>query len=225
VAAIEALSHLRGELAFQSLRDASHAGDPDVRRAALIGLGISRRAEAEPILLESTLSLDPATRLVAVSAVADYDSREVLGALERAAGDRDQSVRTAAIGFLSSRSGADATQSLVRILPRFPERERVVDALSVWVEGRVEALIDGLAGADDEVAPHLVAALVRMRRPDAWRALADAMTLANPAARKAVAAALPAVTTREAHDALTRAAAEDADEEVRRIASLVLTGR
>ncbi len=225
VAAIEALSHLRSELAFQSLRDASQAGDPDVRRAALIGLGISRRAEAEPILLESTMSLDPATRLVAVSAVADYESREVLGALERAAGDRDESVRTAAVGFLSSRSGAEATRSLVRILPRFPDRERVVDALSVWVDGRVEALVDGLAVADDEVAPQLVAALVRMRRPDAWRALADAMTLDNPAARKAVAAALPAVTTREAHEALTRAATEDADEEVRRIASLVLTGQ
>ena len=222
VAAIEALSHLRSELAFQSLRDASQVGDPDVRRAALIGLGISRRAEAEPLLLESTVSLDPATRLVAVSAVADYESREVLGALERAAADRDESVRTAAIGFLSSRSGGEATQSLIRILPGFAQRERVVEALSVWVDGRVDALVEALAWADDEIAPHLVAALVRIRRADAWRALVGAMTVPNPAARKAVAAALPAVDTREARDALTRAATEDADEEVRRIASLVL---
>jgi HEAT repeat protein len=223
VATIEALSHLRSELAFQSLRDAAQAADADVRRAALIGLGISRRAEAEPILLDSTASIDPATRLVAVSAVADYESTAVLHALERAAADRDESVRTAAIGFLSGRSGPDATQALVRILPLFPERERVVAALSVWVEGRVDALVDALARAGEEITAHLVAALVRMRRPDAWQALVGAMALPSAAARKAVAAALPAVTTREAHAALSRAAAEDADEEVRRIASLVLT--
>ena len=222
VAAIEALSHLRSELAFQALRSAAQSSDPDVRRAGLIGLGISRRAESEPILLESTRSLDPATRLVAVSAVADYESEEVLRALERAAGDRDDSVRTAAIGFLSGRSGAASTRALVRILPSFPDRDRVVEALSVWVDGRIDALVEELGRADDEVAPYLVAALVRMRRPDAWRALVGAMALSSAAARKAVVAALPAVASREAHAALLRAASEDGDAEVRRIATLVL---
>jgi HEAT repeat protein len=64
-----------------------------------------------------------------------------------------------------------------------------------------------------------------MRRPDAWRALVDAMALHAPAARKAVVAALPAVGTPQAVEALGRAAAHDDDIEVRRIASLVLSRR
>src|SRR5690606_33826533 len=63
VAGIEALSHLRGELAFSALRRAASAADADVSRAALIGLGISRRPEAQAILLEASGADDPATRL------------------------------------------------------------------------------------------------------------------------------------------------------------------
>src|SRR6185503_11611822 len=58
VAAIEALSHLRGEIAFEGLRRAAASTDADVLRAALVGLGISRRPEAEPLLLEALKSAD-----------------------------------------------------------------------------------------------------------------------------------------------------------------------
>ena len=42
VAAIEALSHLPGEVALAALRRAARADDPDVRRAALLGLGLAQ---------------------------------------------------------------------------------------------------------------------------------------------------------------------------------------
>ena len=222
VAAIEALSHLRGEVAFAALRDAVSSPDLDVQRAALIGLGISRRPEAEGILLEATASPDPATRLVAVSALAEYDSADSLRALECAAADGNESVRTAAISFLAARSGRDATSGLVSLLASAPDREQVVAALALYVEGRIDGLYDELAVADDETAPLLVAALVRMRRSEAAAALVRGMALPHVAARKAVAAALPALRTGDARAALGDAAARDADPEVRRIAALGL---
>jgi HEAT repeat protein len=46
VAAIEALSHLNHELAFSALRQAASSTEVDVRRVALLGLGLSRRTES-----------------------------------------------------------------------------------------------------------------------------------------------------------------------------------
>ena len=44
VSAIEALSHLGGERAFEALGEATTRGDVDQRRAALVGLGLSGQA-------------------------------------------------------------------------------------------------------------------------------------------------------------------------------------
>ena len=175
-----------------------------------------------PILLAASNAPDPATRLVAVSALAEFDSPDVPSALERAGGDVDESVRTAAIGFLAGRSGAEPTCALVRLLSRPVDRERVVVALSAFVYGRVDVLLDELTCADDEMASLLVTALVRTRRSESSAALVRAMSLSNPAARKAVATALPALHTHEARAALRSAAQGDLDLEVRRIAALGL---
>ena len=223
VAAIEALSHLQSEKAFVALRAAATSSDADVRRAALVGLGIARRPEGEPLLVDATRSLDPATRLVAVSALADFDdSAAVLEALARTARDRDESVRNAAIGFLASRNGAAATGLLVDALGDARDPERVIAALSTPVAGRIDDLAAALATADDERAPHLVAALARMRQPAADVALQRALDGANPAARKAAAAAVAAQPGTDAALALRRVATADPDPEVRRVASLLL---
>jgi HEAT repeat protein len=222
VAAIEALSHLRSEIAFAALRDAAHAEDADIRRAALVGLGLSRRAEAAPLLLRACNDADPATRLMAVSAIADFDEPEALAALGHAAADAEASVRVAAIGFLSARGGRGATDALVALLPLSPDRERVLTALSLPMDGRIAALVAALRDADDELAPLLVAALVRMRRPEAGVALVQAFALPNVRARKAVASGLAALGSPEAWATLQRAAGSDPDAEVRRIATLLL---
>ena len=223
VGAIEALSHLRGDIAFAALRAAAGSEDADIRRAALVGLGLSRRSEAEALLLAAAGDSDPATRLVAVSAMADVESAAVLRALEHAAQDGDESVRTAAIGFLAARPGRGATDALVRLLAISPhERERLLSALALATPDHVAGILGRLADADDELAAQLVSALVRMRRPEANAALAQAFTLPNARARKAAASGLAAVSSAEGSVMLQRAAANDLDPEVRRIAGLLL---
>jgi HEAT repeat protein len=228
VAAIEALSHLPGEVAFAALRDAAAAPDPDVRRAALVGLGISRRPEAEPLLIAAMASPDVATRLVALAAVADFgDSEAVVAGLERAAADTQDTVRHAAFGFLAARPGAHATRLLVAALGRrhhvdADDVERIVEALAVPAAGRSEALIASLAQADDEVAPLILSALARARRPDADVAIRAALHGANPAARKA-AASVVASRGGDGLAELGRLATGDPDPEVRRVIALLLS--
>src|SRR5262249_18424573 len=149
--------------AFAALRQAAAADDADLRRAALVGLGLSRRAEAEPLLLAAASDLDPATRLVAVSAIADFEGAEVLTVLERAAGDPDESVRIAAIGFLAPRASNEATDVLIRLLGRSMERERILRGLAIFTPEHMSGIVAALKTADDELAQHLVSALVRMR--------------------------------------------------------------
>ena len=93
VAAVEALSHLTGDVAFEALRRTAEVDEPDVRRASLVGLGISKRPEALPVVLAATDSTDAATRLVALSALVAFEDPRVLPALARAAADDDESVQ------------------------------------------------------------------------------------------------------------------------------------
>src|SRR4029079_7287685 len=43
-------SHLQSEVAFEALREAAGSSEPDMQRAALVGLGIGGHPEALPIL-------------------------------------------------------------------------------------------------------------------------------------------------------------------------------
>lgn len=222
VAAVEALSCLTGDAAVTALKSAATDPDSDVQRAALIGLGVAKRKESLPLMIATAKSADAATRLVAISALAGFRAPEVLSSLHDAASDADEGVRTAAIGFLSTIPGAEATRALVDLLRTAPSSEQVVMALAVSVEGRIEALGEALEMADDETASALTSALARMRRPPAVSALIGAMSMPNAAARKAAAAALAAIATREALTVLRRAADSDSEPEVRQICSLLL---
>jgi len=111
--------------------------------------------------------------------------------------------------------------ALVRLLGATPDREPIVAALAVPVDGRVDALTNALITADDETAPLLVAALIRMRRTEASQAVVELASVPNVAARKAVIAVLPSIKTAEAKAALAAASA-DPDPEVRGIAQLML---
>ncbi|SEM39118.1 HEAT repeat [Stigmatella aurantiaca] len=215
VAVVDALAHLHTESALKALQRAAVSGDSDVRRAALLGLGVSKRPDALPVLRDAVQAEDPATRLVALSAVAEYDTQETVSVLMRAATDTDESVRSAAVGFLATRPGMPATQALVSLLGEVSLRERVVNALSLMTEGRIPGLLAALESADEHQAPLLVAALARMQRADARAALLSALTASSPAGRRAAAAAVGAMSTVEARDALQEASAHDPDPEVR----------
>ena len=223
-AAIDALAHLTGERALEALRAAARSEDPDLRRTALVGIGISRRRELLPLLVEASQDAEAASRLMALSAISEFDGPETVTILARAAGgDRDESVRDAAIESLGRHSGSGATQALIDLLDKDQARERVLSALSTHVDGRVAALAGALASADDRTATALVGSLARMRRADASAAILAALHSQNDAARRAAAAALTAAGDPDSNPALQRAAATDPDPEVRRICALALT--
>jgi HEAT repeat protein len=215
VAVVDALAHLHTENALRALQRAAVSEDSDVRRAALLGLGVAKRPDALPVLRQAVQAEDPATRLVALSAVAEYDMPETVPVLMRAAADMDESVRSAAVGFLATRPGIPATQALVSLLGEASLRERVVSALALMTEGRIPGLLAALEGADEHQAPLLVTALARMQRADARAALLSALTTSSPAGRRAAAAAVGALSTVEAREALQEASAHDPDPEVR----------
>ncbi len=223
VAAVEALSHFEHPRATELLSRAACSDEEDVRRAALIGLGMSRSPESMGVLLEAAESPDAATRLVAISALSDFGDPRVTPVLSRAAADSEETVRDAAIGFLANRPGPAPTSALVALLGDPVRREGARAALAICAEGRVDALLALLEGADEELAPELTSALTRMRRGDAVAAIFRALETGNVAARKAAAGALAALGTRQALDALRARAGADPDPEVRRVCSLLLS--
>jgi HEAT repeat protein len=223
VAAMEALSHMRGDAAFDALRKAVDATDVDMRRAALIGLGIRKHRAALPILLSAASSPEPATRLVAVSAIAGFDAPEVVPALGQAVADRDDSVRTAALGFLAARPTVEATLALIDRLRAGAYDPRILAALSIASEGRIQGILTALEAADDELSPRLTSALARMHNPNATAVLLSALSMPSAPARKAAAATLGAIGTQEAMEQLRRASTDDPDPEVRRICALALS--
>jgi len=224
VAAIEALSHIQGELSLSSLQRAAHSEDLDVQRAALLGLAGQRDQRALPLLLGAVVSADAATRLVAISALATFGGPAVIEALAAAARDGEETVRAAAIQLLGNADDVAATRALTALLGERGERRRVFAALAVPQQGRVAALLEALKSADEQTSHALVSCLSRGQSEDARMALFSALSLDNCAARLAAAGALAALATREAYAALSRAALEDPDPEVRRVCALHLAG-
>lgn len=223
VSAVEALSHLDAPIAHEALRSAVSSLDPDVKRAALVGLGISRRNEDLSIILAEINSPDATNRLLALSALVNFPSPKVFGALRAAGSDPDELVRSAAIGFLSARSDQEATEVLVELLSEERTREKARAGLSVPSAGRAGGLLVALESANDELAPLLISILSRLKPVSAKKSLLAAMRLNNVAARKAAATG---IASQERSDdmtnALREAAENDPDREVRQICKLLL---
>lgn len=219
VAAVEALAHLKSVSAQTALTNAARSSDADIRRAALVGLGIARRPELVAVLREAATDEDPATRLVAIASLSEFDGPDVVPALAYAASDPDAAVRSAAIGYLSTRAGSEATAALLERLDHETDRGRVLEALIVAADQRVDGVLLALETADSDQAQLLVSVLVRMRRPAADAAIAAALHLDNVHARRAAAAALSTASSPEATEVLARAGAVDPDPDVRRLAS------
>jgi HEAT repeat protein len=223
VAAVEALSHFKSDVALSALQRVAEGDEPDMRRAALIGLGLARRPEAARVLLKAAQSADAATRLVAISALADSASARTLPVLASAARDPDDNVRAAAMSFLAGHPSPEGTAILIELLREPSARERVVPLLSVPSEGRVAGLMTALGSADAELALVLASALARMRSREADEALLHAISLPWVPARKAAAASLASLRSPAAFAALRQAAERDADPHVRQICTVLLS--
>ena len=223
VAAVEALCQLPTEVAFGALREAVQSPESDVKRAALIGLGLAKREGSVPLLVEALTQGEPATRLVAVSALASFPDRDVIAAWSRAALDRDPSVQKAALTMLAGRDGPEATTALIRLLASSrADVDAVLAALATPVSGRVETILGALHTADDDLSQKLTSVLARMRRPDAHEALLRAFEFSNAACRKAAATALAAVRSPDGLLAIRRASMIDRDPQLKQICSLLL---
>jgi len=223
VAAIEALSHLKSDLALAAIRGAALSDEPDLQRAALIGLGMLQSPQGVPVLIAACAAPDVATRVVALSALSAFTTPETLQVVAAAMRDEDESVRAAAIGVLARWPGEQATRLLVDEIRQAPSHRALSQALETPAAGRIEGLLATLETADDELAPSLTAALGRLDSEPAGGAMLAVLQLPNPAARKAAAALLAAKGSRAGLEAVARHAIEDPSDEVRRVCALLVS--
>ena len=204
-----------------ALHHAAVSTDPDLARAALLGLGSLQRKDALPLIEQALRSSDRATRMVALGAASAIQAPEVLELLrDAAATDVDEDVRRAAIGQLAARPGPGATRALVSLLAEPRARPDVIEALAQLGEGRRPTLLSALEAADDTIAPLLVRVLVRAADP--VQALEAALASSEAPGRRAAVAALAALAAPRCRPALERAFAHDHDAEVHRIAAVAL---
>lgn len=223
-AAVEALSHLRAPEAHRILRETAHSTDLEIKRVAIVGLGIARRMEDLPVVLAAAASSDVPTRLVALSAMVNFPSPLVLEALSTAASDMDEQVSSSAIGFLAARPEQEATEALIDLMRNPSTQERARTALAVESEGRIPGLLVALESTDDELAPLLMAILSKVDRAETRAALLASIKLPNVAARKAAAAVLATRRDPEMKLAVREAAENDPVAQVREICSLLIRG-
>jgi HEAT repeat protein len=192
------------------------------RRAALAGIGGTKERSFLSILLDASQAEDTATRLVAVSSLAAYgDPQAVERVGEVARNDLDLSVKTAAIELLGESSSPPATVALIELLASSAVRPRAVHALSRHAKSRVSHVVAALADASGEVAEALVTVLLALPQGSAEPVLIETLKLSNDPARRAAVRALRfAFDTELSRQALARAASQDADPEVRRVAAV-----
>ena len=217
VAAIEAIAKLGGQQATAVLDGACRSNDPDIRRAAILGLGACRQSESLPILLRESASEDSTTRLYALSALAESDSDEATEALVRGASDPASLVRSAAAAILAVRAGPRATQWLIAQLGDARSRDHALTALEQPVGGRIEGILTALESADSSLTPVLVGALSAMDSAEGQAALEATLAMGNIHARRSGARALAASNTSDARIVIDRIKLTDPDGEVRRI--------
>ncbi len=223
LSAVEALSHLDTPEAHAALSAAMKTSEADVKRAALVGLGIAKRLEDLPLILSEVHSKDSPTRLIALSALVNFNSPEVFPALQTAAADADEQVRAAAIGFLAARSESEATVVLINLMKVERSREKAMNALMMARPGRIDGILAALANADDELAPELVNVMMRLSQYQAREGLLAAIKMKNTAARKAAATGIAALRADPSMlSALKDGSENDPDRQVRQIFKLLL---
>lgn len=221
MAAVEALALLTGDAAAQALLHAADSDNPEVRRAALVGMGTRRDTRHRAALEQAVRSSDQATRLVALSSLAQFPETEA--ELERVASDdTNAGVRKAAVELLATRDDVRATSALVRLLKRDPERPETQAALAQHLEQRLPTLLGMLGDAEPALAAALVALVVRCESPACRAALDVAFESDNAFVRRAVARALSGIWDDAAKANLARAATLDADAQVRQICAAAL---
>jgi HEAT repeat protein len=221
MAAVEALARIPGAEAASALTRLAAMPDPEIVRAAIVGIGERGDPSLRPIIAQALTSPDAAIRLVATSSLARFPGAEP--ELEQVVvADADPSVRRAAIELLSNNPSQVATDALVSLLGNEAHSDAALAGLCQHLEARVPALFARLRGANDAQARLLLHVLSRSDLVSTRRAIDEAFQLPNVAVRRAAAKILSLLLDDSAKSALARAASSDADPEVRRISATAI---
>lgn len=231
LAAIEVLGELDAPGLVAVLGPLTSAADADVARAAIRALGRCHDPLAGSILERLARGRDAWRRIEALGAVAARGASGSAALLQWvAAADDSDEVAVAAIDALkrSAASGSgdaapDAIRALVQLLAEPSRHESVVSALAGLAPRHVPDVAAGLRHPSVDVRRGTVAALGRMKHPDASRALEAALDDAESSVRAAAITELRRLGSRGAVRRLLGMARTDPDAEVRHAAILAVT--
>ncbi|HYF61390.1 MAG TPA: HEAT repeat domain-containing protein, partial [Herpetosiphonaceae bacterium] len=223
IAALRALGRIGGEAAAATLLEFAAAGDAELARAALGGLGQARPPGGLPVILAALRAADPEQRIEAVQALAGYAVGEAESALQwTAAVDGDARVVQAAAGALAALQTPGAIQALIELLIDQSRRAAAQSALARLDDRHIPRIAAGLGHPAPAVRCASVAVLAQRTHQTAALLLPAALDDADPAVRLAAVAALAGRAAGAVRQRLSALAAADPDPAVRHAARAAL---
>ena len=231
IAAIDVLGRINATDAVAMLQPLTASGDADIARAAVRALGHTR-GETAARLLESLLrSTEAWLRLEAAAALGARGGAEAASALQWvAAAETDEDVANAAISalvLLASREDVDAgvaMSALISLMAEPDRREALIAMVSGLPARKIDDIAMGLRHASPDIRRTTIAALSRMKHPEATRWIERALDDPVPAVRAAAVAELRRLGSRKSTKKLLTLARTDPDAGVRRAAVIAVTG-
>jgi HEAT repeat protein len=226
IAAIEALGAAGGAAIDDILL--AHAGDPqaDLAAAAVRALAHSTDPRAAEALRAAVRAASPAVRLAAITAYRARGDADAIAALQwTAAAAEDESIALAAIDGLGAMArrpgdaGEGAVAALLMTTAETRTREAAIAQLARLPASRVGAVAAGLSLPAPGTRLAAIAALARLRHPDASAAIRTALDDPDASVREEAVIALERLGVRGVSRRLARMAREDPSRAVRRAAA------
>jgi HEAT repeat protein len=224
IAAVDSLGKIDSPRAVAVLRSFVESDDAELGRAALKSLGQIDHSDALPPLLEALRSAESAIRLEALHALGARGGADEVRALQwTALAETEPQVAQAAIDALERLATPEAVAALVDLTAEASRREAAIEALGRLGESKIGPIGEGLSHAQPGVRRAVVAALGRMKHPDASEMLVGALDDQEAAVRLAAVNALAHLGNRSAERKLLALMRSDPDTAVRRAAQKALS--
>ena len=230
IAALEAIGAANAPGAAEVLLPIAQEAHADLAAAALRGLGRVTDGRAASTLIAALRAADAQRRAAAVAGLRAQATVDAVEALAwTAGGDADAAVSAAAsdalaeIGRRAGAAGDAAVRALVGLTADAARREGVVGALGGLPRARIASVASGLSHAQPDVRCATIAALGRMRHPDASTAIRSALDDPEPRVREAAVTVLDSLGVRGLARVFAQLARDDDSRAVRRAAADALS--